>query len=168
MLRVIFDTNIYGNLLKREDYEQLKERIVRSNNIIVYGYSEIRKELRNIPKLTPESRKTRVALLGLYDSIIRDRNIIHTKEIVSLAKRYHTSYVKIGGNHSWQSNFREDLMIVAAATLNILDIVFSADNKTMLNTLARKAYQSVNKKKKLKTPKFIEYNKMIERINELF
>ena len=70
MLRVIFDTNIYGLLIKEKDANELEERITNDKEFIVYGYKPIRTEIRNIPKVTKLSKKTRVILLGLYDKII--------------------------------------------------------------------------------------------------
>ena len=42
MLRVIFDTNIYGNLLEEKDAKEIEERIIKEKNFIVYGYKPIR------------------------------------------------------------------------------------------------------------------------------
>jgi len=67
MLRVIFDTNIYGFLLKEQDSIKLEEKIKRDKEFVVYNYGPIRKELRDIPKVTKLSRKTRILLLGMYD-----------------------------------------------------------------------------------------------------
>ena len=52
MLRVIFDTNIYGFLLKEKDAEKIEKKIKDDKEFVVYGYSPIRKEIRDIPKVT--------------------------------------------------------------------------------------------------------------------
>ncbi|MBR9690825.1 hypothetical protein GOV08_04020 [Candidatus Woesearchaeota archaeon] len=70
MLRVIFDTNIYGLLLKEKDVEKLIEKINKEKEFIVYGYKPIRKEIQKIPKVTKLSKRTRVHLL----SYIRPNN----------------------------------------------------------------------------------------------
>ncbi|MBI1969916.1 hypothetical protein HYS48_04445 [Candidatus Woesearchaeota archaeon] len=66
MLRVIFDTNIYGLLLKEKDAAEIEQRIVQDKEFIVYGYGPIRKELRDIPKVTKLSKKTRHLLLNKF------------------------------------------------------------------------------------------------------
>lgn len=69
MLRVIFDTNIYGKLVEEQDWKELESKITQNKDFVVYGYTAIRKELRNIPKLSKKSRQVRVLLLQLYDTI---------------------------------------------------------------------------------------------------
>jgi predicted nucleic acid-binding protein len=59
MLKVIFDTNIYGLLLKEKDAGKIERKIVEDKEFLVYGYQPIRKEIRDIPKTTKLSKKTR-------------------------------------------------------------------------------------------------------------
>ena len=49
MLRVIFDTNIYGELLKEKDVVDIEQAIMEDKEFLVYGYQPIRKEIRDIP-----------------------------------------------------------------------------------------------------------------------
>ena len=69
MIRVLFDTNIYGNLLREPDAKQIEESIRKEKDFIVYNFPLIRQEIRNIPKVSKASRKTRILLLQMYDCI---------------------------------------------------------------------------------------------------
>jgi len=69
MLRVVFDTNIYGNLLEEPDTEEIERRIREEEDFVVYNFPLIRKEIRNISKVTDASRKARIFLLEMYDRI---------------------------------------------------------------------------------------------------
>ncbi|MFO8016209.1 MAG: hypothetical protein R6U32_03835 [Candidatus Woesearchaeota archaeon] len=86
MLRVIFDTNIYGFLLKEKDAAEIEEKIIEDKQFLVYGYGPIRKEIRDIPKITRLSRKSRIFLLNLYDRMTEGHFIKHSINITNLAK----------------------------------------------------------------------------------
>jgi hypothetical protein len=45
MLRVIFDTNIYGMLLQEKDIVDIEQRLEKDKDFVVYGFSLIRNEL---------------------------------------------------------------------------------------------------------------------------
>ena len=46
MLRVIFDTNIYGLLIREKDADELERKIKEDKQFVVYGYQPIRQEIR--------------------------------------------------------------------------------------------------------------------------
>jgi len=50
MLRVIFDTNIYGKLIEEEKFKEIATKIKNDSEFKVYGFPVIRKELRDTPK----------------------------------------------------------------------------------------------------------------------
>ena len=50
MLRVIFDTNIYGKIVEEKNFEEIATKIRNDGNFKVYGFQLIRKELRSTPK----------------------------------------------------------------------------------------------------------------------
>ncbi|MBR9690824.1 hypothetical protein GOV08_04015 [Candidatus Woesearchaeota archaeon] len=54
-------------------------------------------------------------------------------------------------------------MIVACASFRGLDIVYSADNKTLLGKPALKAYHRINIKENLRTPNFLKYVDLLEK-----
>jgi len=58
-------------------------------------------------------------------------------------------------------------MIVACASLNKLDIVYSADNKTLLSKQALKAYKHIHIKESLKLPTFFTYEDLLVRFRSL-
>ena len=70
MLRVIFDSNIYGLLARGNNINIITEKIIKDREFIVYGYQLIRKELRSTPKYLKLGKfSQRNTLLGLYDKI---------------------------------------------------------------------------------------------------
>lgn len=167
MLRVIFDTNIYGNLLEEEDSERIEENIKKEKDFVVYGYSDIRKEIRNIPTNKPISRNARILLLEMYDRITENHFLKHSIEITRLARRYCDYYRSLGGIHGWDTNIRIDFMITACASFHGLDIVYSADNKTMFNKKALKSYEHINMKENLRTPNFLKYGDLLNKFRGL-
>ncbi|MEK6932888.1 MAG: hypothetical protein AABW56_03790 [Nanoarchaeota archaeon] len=50
MLRVIFDTNVYGHLITEKDFIEIQRKIKDDKEFVVYGYKPIRDEIRAIPK----------------------------------------------------------------------------------------------------------------------
>ena len=167
MLRVIFDTNIYGLLLKEKDADKLKRKISEDKEFIVYGYRPIRNEIREIPKVTKLSKKTRVLLLGLYDEITGKHFLEHSIKITNLARKYYDCYRKLGGIYGWDTSIRIDIMIVACASFHGLDVVYAADNKTLLGKHALKAYKHINLKENLRTPDFLNYENLLRKFRNL-
>lgn len=161
MLRVIFDTNIYGHLIQEEDADDIVKRIKKDRKFIVCGYQPIRKEIRGIPKVTKLSKKARIQLLGLYDEITGSHILKNSIKITALAKKYYDNYRNFGGIYGWDTNIRIDFMIVACGSLNKLDIIYSNDNKTLLGKAALKAYKHVNIKENLKLPTFFTYQELL-------
>ena len=157
MLRVVFDTNIYGNLLEEPDAEEIEIRIREEKEFVVYNFPLIRKEIRNIPKVTDASRKARLSLLEMYDRITGGHYLRNSIEITLLAKKYFDHYRNLGGTYGWDTNIRVDFMIVAGGSFHGLDIVYSDDQRTMLGKDAMKAYQHINLNEKLRTPNFLKY-----------
>jgi len=167
MLRVIFDTNIYGLLLKEKDADKLERKIIEDKEFLVYGYRPIRKEIREIPKVTKLSKKTRILLLNLYDRITGNRFLENSIKITNLARKYYDYYRKVGGIYGWDTSIRIDLMVVACASFHGLDVVYSADNKTLLGKHALKAYKHINLKENLRTPSFLKYEDLLRKLRNL-
>ena len=148
-LRAILDTNVYGILL--EDKTHLIPKINKSEKICIYGFEVIRKELRAIPKDTIlNDENFRISALKLYDALVHDHSLNVNTFIMKLAKNYQEAY---NGGISKEKLWK-DFLIVAAATIHQLDIVVSQDQHSMLSDLAVKAYNEVNEKYQLVTPKF--------------
>jgi len=167
MLRVIFDTNIYGLLVKEKDAIEIESSIVKDKEFIVYSYKPIRQELRNIPRVTKLSKKTRNMLLSLYDRITGNHFLQHSIEITKLSIKYYNAYRNLGGTYGWDTNIKIDFMIVACASFRGLDIVYSADNKTLGGKIAKKAYRHINIKENLRTPDFFTYEELLKKYRGL-
>ena len=170
MKRVLLDTNIYGEIVKCNDTELVK-RFVENKlgmNIAVYGNSVIRRELRDVPKKTQEGRRTRLAVLTLYDLMVGSHSFELTGVMHELANAYVSVHKELKGQLQRKKSFDEplynDFLIIASATLKGLDVVYSCDEKTMFSEEARKAYKIVNDVKKLRTPNFESYDGFIKEI----
>ncbi|MFH1916234.1 MAG: hypothetical protein ABIJ21_03140 [Nanoarchaeota archaeon] len=166
MLRVIFDTNIYGLLLIEKDAEEIIKRINEEKDFIVYGYGLIRKEIKDIPKVTKLSKRVRVQLLSLYDKITGKHFLEHSIMITNLARKFYDAYRNYGGIYGWNTSIRVDFMIVACASYNGLDVVYSADNKTLLGKAALKAYNHINLKENYRTPNFLRYHDLLRKFKD--
>lgn len=166
MLRVLFDTNIYGNLLEEPDGEKIEERLRKEKDFVVYNFPRIRKEIRNIPQLTKTSRKARLSLLEMYDRITGGHYLKDSLQITQLAQKYFGHYRNLGGTYGWDTNIKIDFMIVACASFYGLDIVYSDDQRTMLGKDALKAYHHININEKLRTPNFLKYKDLLEQFRK--
>lgn len=166
MLRVLFDTNIYGKLLEEPDAEEIERRIKEEKDFVVYNFPLIRMEIRNIPKVTKASRKARILLLEMYDKITDRHYLKNSIEIANLAKKYFDHYRNLGGTYGWGTNIRIDFTIVACASFYGLDIVYSDDQRTMLGKTATKAYQHININENLRTPNFLKYKDLLEKFRK--
>ena len=160
MLRVIFDTNIYGLLIKEKNISVIEQKIVEDKEFVVYGYQPIRKELRDTPKSEKLGKlKTRNLLLNLYDELTKGRYLKDSIQINALALKFYNSYRSFGGIRNWkETNIDIDFTIVACASIYKLDIIISDDSKTMLSKSARKAFRHITIKEGLWNPNFWKYS----------
>jgi predicted nucleic acid-binding protein len=157
MNRVLLDTNIYGELVIDRDANEIIKEILEKKPCVIYGMSIIRKELRDTPKSkTYENKKLRLLLLGLYDQLINKHEIKTNNKVVQISESYFIAYSNLGGAKG-KKEMLNDLLIVACATLNNLDIVVSDDCHSFCSEKAMQAYKIVNALFKLRTPKFIRY-----------
>ncbi len=163
MLRVIFDTSIYG-LLVLEAEKELIKNITTDNEFKVYGYKPIRKELKNTPKhLKLGKLKTRSLLLSLYDEII-NKTLADNQKVYNLAKKYFDGAISLKAKISW-NKCENDFKIVACASLNNLDIVISADDKMFKNKVTLEAIKRINDKEAIRTPDFWEYERLVNKFS---
>ncbi|MBI2172973.1 MAG: hypothetical protein HYT73_02050 [Candidatus Aenigmarchaeota archaeon] len=159
MKRVILDTNIYGRIVEIRQEEEITEIIGKKKYILIYGYDIVRKELRDVPsKRTIENKRLRLALLALYDRLVKSHIYFTTEPIRQLASDYHKAYKQLGGKES-EKEMLNDFLIVACASIHELDIVVSDDTNTMLSKEALKSYKIVNTLRKYKLPDFIGFEK---------
>ena len=105
MLRVVFDTNVYGLLIIENDNEKIRDSITKDKDFLVYGAKIIRNELRDTPKNIRVGRfNARSLLLSLYDEITRGRQVEDHGLVSDLAIDFYNEYVKIGGKRSWKES----------------------------------------------------------------
>ncbi len=146
MFSVLFDTNIYGKIFEDPQGIELIRRITKDTGFIVHNFRLIHNELRKAPKIIP-----------LYNELVAKRVIDESKQVVSLAQAYFQSY-KLYEGRQGLTHIINDFKIVACASILGCDIIFSNDEKTMKNPIARKAYALVNLKHGLRTPIFYTYS----------
>jgi len=167
MLRVIFDTNIYGKLIEEEKFESISTKIKDDKDFKVYGFQAIRKELRDTPRNSRLGRLSRRnLLLGLYDELTKGRYLKDSLKINELALRFYNAYRQFGGIRNWkETNVDIDLTLVACASLYRLDIVISDDQKTLLSKPAIKAYKHICIKEGIWHPNLWKYSDLRIRYN---
>ncbi len=167
MLRVIFDTNIYGKIIEEDSFEEVATRIKEDTEFKVYGFGVIRKELRDTPKTSKLGRfSRRNLLLSLYDGITGGKYLKDSLQIHRLAMKFYNAYREFGGIRNWdKTNIDVDFTIVACAMFFKLDIVVSDDSKTMLSKQALKAFKHISIKEALRQPIFWKYSDLKTRYN---
>lgn len=157
MKRTILDTNIYGELAIDKDVGEIVDSI-GGGSVTVYGLPIIRKELRDTPKSSIfEEKNLRITMLSIYDKLVKDHILEVTNNTIELAKEYDMTYKNLGGGKG-QDKMATDLLIVACASLNNLDIVVSDDCHSLCSEKAVQSYKIVNDLRKLRTPNFLRYN----------
>lgn len=172
MKRIILDTNVYGLLAAENERLSLIEKIKARSKMIVYGFRVIRNELRGTPKSTKiQNKSLRIDLLNLYDSLVEEHTLEFDKNIPKIADSYYKAYREFNGNRA-KEDVINDFMIVAAASLNNLDIAISNDEKSMLSGQALRAYSLIGSVINIRTPKFMNYSHFKNMLrgapNELF
>ena len=157
MKRLLLDTSIYGEIIFDGDGKRLADGL--KGKVVVHGFKIVRDELRQTPKsIIYDGNKIRLNLLSVYDDIIKKSYELN-KEIKELAEEYYKIYKELGGNKG-REDMSNDLLIVACASINSIDIVASEDNKTLLSENALKAYKVVNEINNVRNPTFIGYLKL--------
>ncbi len=146
MITAILDTNIYGLLIEDKDNGfELIEKIKADQNLLIHNFKLIRDELRGAPRTLP-----------VYDRLVSNRVIEESKAIKDLAHKYFEAYKQNDGVQG-QTKIMNDFKIVACATILNCDLVITADQRTLLNPSAIKAYRYVNLKINKRTPTFYRY-----------
>ena len=156
----MFDTSIYGKLVEDKDVFNEVDKKSENHEFVIYGTQIIRNELRaTLKSATYEKRKLRILLLNVYDNFVKEENrdLKFNKLVETLAVDYFMEYKKNKGSLSNEA-IRNDLIIIATATIYQLDIVISDDEKTMLADNLLYSYKLVNKRYGIKDPIFKKYS----------
>lgn len=159
MKRIIFDTSVYGRFAEDLDLTEKIGKFV-PNEYVIYGAKVIRDELRETPKnIKLRDASKRILLLKIYDFFVRKdhHDLKENKLVIVLSQDYFKEYKRQKGSLS-EDSMKNDLIIIATATIYQLDIVVSDDEKSMLSDAAVNAYNSVNKRYGLKNPIFKKYS----------
>ncbi len=144
------DPNVYG-VLSEEAPPLILAKISDSENVIIYGFSVVRKELRDTPKnLVKRGVKFRNVLLNSYDALTEGHYLELTRLVEALRDEYLANY--FGGIS--KSKLKNDFLIVACASLNRLDVLVSEDEHSMFSKKATEAYNKVNIQNGLRMPAF--------------
>ncbi len=160
MLRVLMDTNIYGKLIEEKTFGELTTQIRDDPEFKIYGFSIIRKELRDTPKTAKLGKfSKRNLLLNLFDELTDSKYLKDSLKIHKLAMKVYGVYRKFGGIRNWnKTNIDADFTIVACAMFYQLDVLVSDDVKTMLSKVALKSYRHISVKEALRLPVFYTYS----------
>lgn len=167
--RILLDTSVYGNIVKEPSFVRHVEELVEKGVLVVYGNKVIRDELRDTPKhILHLNRNFRILLLSTYDSFIRKENhsITIGPIIETIAVQYHRAYKRFGGNLSLNELWH-DFIIIASASFKELDLIISADVRSMLSKSAVEAYKQVNSENGLYFPRLLTYEEFKKRLNLL-
>ncbi|MDI6738681.1 MAG: hypothetical protein QME12_09315 [Nanoarchaeota archaeon] len=98
MLKVIFDTNIYGRLIEEPKSSEIISKIRIDNEFKVYGFHPIRKELRDMPKSSKLGKiGKRNLLLSVYDTLTAGKYLHDSIQINKPALKFYNSYRQFGG-----------------------------------------------------------------------
>ena len=100
----------------------------------------------------------------MYDNITGKHFLENSIKITTLARRYYDNYRSLGGIYGWDTSIKVDFMIVACASFHGLDVVYSGDNRTLLGKHALKAYKHINLKENLRTPNFLKYEDLLQKL----
>ncbi len=158
----VMDTSFYGNLLLEPDKELLINKIKSTKALFIIGIDVIEKELYETPShVKYRGETTQKVLLTLFDFLVDE--VVKLPPIAAyLAEEYFQAYRKQAKNKKLlkygEENLKTDFRIIALASLRAVDVVVSADKRTMLSDSAKKAYDEVNAKNSLRTPELVDYD----------
>jgi len=163
MRRLLLDTNIYGLLMADKNFHILHSGLEeKKEGLRIYGFDVIRKELKQAPRITIKGVNIQASLLRAYSSFTVKEYTLE-KEFEKIADDYYEHYGRLGGSSPKKKLFN-DFLIIACASVKNISIVVSEDNATMLNEIALKAYETVNKNRGIGFPEFIGYENFREMI----
>ena len=165
----ILDTNVYGEILIEKESVKIINKIEKDRSLFIYGVDVIEHELYDVP--TDKKIKGKIfreLVLLTYKSLI-DEEIILPPLADYLASRYYKKYLELRKSRKYykltkvkelkynEDDLKIDFQIIAVASLKGVDIVVSADKRTMLSNVASETYNIVNKINGLRTPKLVDY-----------
>ena len=174
----ILDTNVYVELLIEKGSLDIIRRIERDKSLLIYGVDVIEHELHDVPSDKKiKGKMFRDVLLATYNSLIDDE--IPLSPLANyLASKYFGKYTELRKSGKYykvvkdkelkysERDLKIDFEVIAVASLKGVDIVVSADKRTMFSKLATETYSIVNKLNGLKTPNLVDYFEFRKRYKE--
>lgn len=165
----ILDTNVYGELLIEEKGLGIIKKIENDKSLFIYGVDIIEKELHDVPSDKKIKGKIfKDIVLMTYRSLIDAE--LHISPLMDyLAGQYYKKYAELRGSGKYyklisakdlkygEDSLKVDFQIIAIASIKGVDVVVSADIRTMLSKLSAETYSLVNKINGLRTPKLVDY-----------
>lgn len=165
----ILDTNVYGEILIEKESIKIINRIEKDRSLLIYGIDVIEQELYDVP--TDKKIKGKIfreLVLLTYKSLI-DEEITLPPLADYLASQYYKKYLELRKSGRYykltkvkefkynEDDLKIDFQIISVASLKGVDIVVSADKRTLLSNMASETYNIVNRINGLRTPKLVDY-----------
>jgi len=173
----ILDTNVYGELLIEPNSNVILKGLKEDKIVYVYGLDIIKNELKgSLVEIKLGGKIFRNAVISIYEIII-DEELKLFPVAQYLASDYYKEYNKLRKSGRYyklidsktkkysENDLKVDFQIIAMASLKNIDVVVSADRRTILSSLAENTYKKVNKLNGLKTPKLMKYSDFKKRYN---
>ena len=149
----ILDTNVYGELLIEKYGKEIIKKIIEDSRIYIYGLDIIENELENTPiELRYRNEILKKVVINIYESIIKEE-----LKLVPIAKHLASEYYKKFDDLRKSGRYynvldqkikkytEEDLIvdfqIIAMASLKNIDIVVSADKRTILSRIQKEVFR---------------------------
>lgn len=174
----ILDTNVYGEILIEADSANIIRSIDNDKNIYVYGIDIIEEELKRSPiRIKYKGRILKDAVLSIYKTLVDEElNLFPVAKYT--ASEYYKKFDELRKSGKYygligpktrkysENDLRVDFEIIAMASIKGVDIVVSADKRTVLSKLAENTYNIVNKLNGFKTPNLIKYSDFKKRYSK--
>ncbi len=159
MKKLLLDTSIYGEMIVDADLDVLLVWFSSKRDILPYGFTVVKKELKDVPESTPFlERETQRLVRWLYAFFTRGRTLVVRRDKVQeLAQEYCRVYEQLGGLFPL-SHVENEFLIVACGSITNMDIVTSDDNVPMVSETTARVYEKVNAKRGLRVPRFFDYD----------
>ncbi len=154
MKNILLDTNIYGLALERKEIANImiyfaEEKLRADKKYFISGFKVINDEINAVPH-----RETRTRLIELYNAVISGEIKI-SDSIKSLALDYFNECKKERARITL-----EDCQIVAAGCVANVKYIVTDNRKTMRSPRSMDIFNSINKRKNLRTPEFMGYEQL--------
>lgn len=149
-MKILVDTSVW---IECRENEELKTCIMVASKKFEMCSSEIvEDEIRKAYNFSRRKRLQHAEEWKLFLESIKRAVVKKRESVIILSEEYYNEGRKMGLK---ADEMISDLLIVASASLNNVDFIFTLNRKTMSSSLAQAVYKIVNEKKRLKTPQFI-------------